>query len=246
MNCPLCKVALKVAGHRGVEVNYCPLCGGTWLDRWGYDSLSIPVTPARHAGRRWLRVAILTALLLAGCLVAAVSVGAVKLWPTVRNWTETLLTGKDTALTAQVRQLAGRVADPRILELGRSGLDSAVLSALVGNSGFERLLKSVAAAPNLAPLVQNGDYFKVLQEAARQKVPNLADLKTDQILAPDVRAAAVQVQGALRQTPGGGGIAGTVDPTVLELLGSNTFQQLSGSGVLNRLFGTASKGAPVD
>ena len=246
MNCPLCKIALKVVGHRGVEVNYCPLCGGTWLDRWGYDNLSRAVTPARHARRRWLRVAILTALLLAGCLVAVVSVGAVKLWPAVRSWTEALLSGKETTLTSQVRQLAGRVADPRILELSRSGLDSAVLSALVGSSGFERLLNSVAAAPDLAPLVQNGAYFKVLQEAARQKVPNLANLRADQIVAPDVRAAAIQVQGVLRQAPGGGGIAGAVDPSVLELLGSNTFQQLSRSGVLDRLFGTSARGAPVD
>jgi hypothetical protein len=246
MTCPLCKVALKVVGHRGVEVNYCPLCGGTWLDRWGYDNLSRAVTPVRRARRRWLRVAILTVLLLAGCLVAVVSVGAVKLWPAVRSWTEALISGKETALTSQARQLANRVADPHSLELRRIGLDSAVLSALVGNSGFERLLNSVVAAPNLGSLVRNGTYFKVLQEAARQKVLKLADLKADQIAEPDVRAATVQVQEALRQAPGGGGIAGTVDPAVLELLGSNTFQQISRSGVLDHLFGTANRGAPVD
>jgi hypothetical protein len=245
MNCPLCDIALKAAGHRGIEVNYCPLCGGTWLDRWGYDNLSRAVTPASHARRRWLRVALLTALLLAVGLVAVVSVGAVKLWPAVRTWTEALL-GKETALTSQVRQLAGRVADPRILELSRDGLDNAVISALVGNTGFERLLNSVAAVPNLGPLVRNGSYFKVLQEAARQKVPNLADLKADQIAAPDVRAATVQVQSALRLAPAAGAVAGTVDPAVLELLGSSAFRQLSRSGVLDRLVGAAGQGAPVD
>ncbi len=246
MNCPLCNIALKATGYRRIELNYCPLCGGTWLDRRGYDNLPGAVSPARHARRRWLRVAILTALLLAVCLVAAVSVGAVRLWPAVRSWTEALLSGKETALTSQVRQLAGRVADPRILELSRSGLDSTVLSALVGNSSFERLLNSVAAVPNLGPLVQNGVYFKALQEGARQKVQNLADLKTDQIVAPDVRLATAQVQEALRLAPGSGGAAGTVEPAVLELLGSNTFRQLSQSGVLDRLFGGASRGAPVD
>ena len=226
-------------------MNYCPVCGGTWLDRWGFDHLSPSVRPVRRFPPWLLRVAILTAMLLAGCLIATVAVGAMKLWPTVRSWTEALLGAKETSLTAQVRQLAGRVADPRILELSRSGLDRTVISTLIGNSGFERLLNSVAVVPNLGPLVQNGAYFKVLQEAARQRVQNLMDLKAEQIASPDVRAATAQVQGALQQAPGGGGIAGTVDPAVLELLGSNAFQQLSRSGVLDRFFG-ASRGAQVD
>ena len=172
-------------------MNYCPLCGGTWLDRWGFDHLSPSARPVRRFPPWLLRVAILTALLLAGCLISTVAVGAMKLWPTVRSWTEALLGAKETSLTAQVRQLAGRVADPRILELSRSGLDRTVISTLISNSGFERLLNSVAAVPNLGPLVQNGAYFKVLQEAARQRVQNLADLKIDQIASPDVRAATV-------------------------------------------------------
>jgi hypothetical protein len=125
-------------------------------------------------------------------------------------------------------------------------LDRTVISTLISNSGFERLLNSVAAVPSLGPMVQNGAYLKVLQEAARQRVQNLADLKIDGIASPDVRAATAQVQSALRQAPGGGGIAGTVAPAVLELLGSNAFLQLSRSGVLDRLFGAASRGAQVD
>ena len=121
-----------------------------------------------------------------------------------------------------------------------------MLSALVGNPGFERLLNSVAAVPNLGPLVQNGAYLKVLQEAARQNVQNLADLKTDTIDSPDIRAATAQVQQALRLAPGGGGAAGTVDPAVLEVLGSDVFQQLSRSGLLERLFVGAGRGAAVD
>ena len=124
MNCPLCNVALKAAGYRRVDVNYCPLCGGTWLDRWGYENLSENVTPAKHHRPRWLRITILTALVLAGCLLAVVSVGAVKLWPTVRSWTGAVLSGEGTALTSEVQRLAGRLADPQIQELRRSGLDS--------------------------------------------------------------------------------------------------------------------------
>ena len=52
MNCPLCNVALKVAGHRGVDVNYCQLCGGTWLDRQGFENLAAaPAPPRRPVGR---------------------------------------------------------------------------------------------------------------------------------------------------------------------------------------------------
>jgi hypothetical protein len=246
MNCPLCNVSLKVASHRSVEVNYCPLCGGTWLDRLALNNLSPSAAASRRFPSRLLRIAVLTALILAGCLIATVAVGAIKLWPAVRSWSESLFSGKDTAVTAQARQLAGGLTDQRILELSRSGLDRTVISTLKSNSGFEQLLNSVAAVPTLGPLVQNGAYLKVFQEAARQRVQNLADLKIDGIASPDIRAATAQVQSALRQAPEGGGIAGTVDPAVLELLGSNAFLQLSRSGVLERLFGAASRGAQVD
>lgn len=33
MNCPLCRVELKVSERQGVEVDYCPRCRGVWLDR---------------------------------------------------------------------------------------------------------------------------------------------------------------------------------------------------------------------
>jgi Zn-finger nucleic acid-binding protein len=39
VNCPICNVELKIAGHCSVSVNYCPLCGGTWLDKGGLDRL---------------------------------------------------------------------------------------------------------------------------------------------------------------------------------------------------------------
>lgn len=246
MNCPLCNIALKAAGHRGVSVNYCPLCGGTWLDRCGFDNLSDTVVTAPRPHRRVFPIVILSSLVLAGCVIAAVAVGAVTLWPAVRSWTEALIGGKPTAVTSQVRQLAGRLGDKGILELGRSGLESAVLSALSGNSAFERLSNSVSAVPNLAPLVQNGAYLKVLQEAARQNVQTLADVKPDKIVSPETRAATEQVQRILRQAPGGGGAAATVDPAILGILKSDAFQQLSRSGIFERFFGGANKGAKVE
>ena len=193
-----------------------------------------------------LRIAVLTVLVLTGCLIAAVSVAAVKLWPTVRTWTEALLSGKETALTSQVRDLAGRLGDPRLLDLARSGVESFALSELVGSPGFEKLLTSVAAVPKLGPLVQNGAYLKALEEAARQNVPNLADLNLDRIDSPEIRAATAQVQEALRLAPGVGAAAGFVDPLVLKVLGGQAFQQLSRSGVLERLFGNAERNEQMD
>jgi hypothetical protein len=227
-------------------MNHCPLCGGSWLDRYRIEHLSTTPTPAPRPLGRMLRIAVLTVLVLTGCLIAVVSVAAVKLWPTVRTWTEALLSGKETALTSQVRQLAGRLGDPRLMDLTRSGVESFALSALVGNPGFERLLNSVAAVPNLGPLVQNGAYLEVLQEASRQNVQNLADLNLDKIDSPEIRVATSQVQEALRLSPGVGAAAGFVDPLVLKVLGSQAFQQLSRSGVLERLFGSAERDAQVD
>ena len=243
MNCPICNVGLKIAGHRGVNVNYCPLCGGTWLDKGGFDSLpsvARMLPQGLRVPRRLLRIAILTALVLVGCLIATISVGAIKLWPTVRGWAEAVLTGKEISLGQQVRQLASRLDDPRLARLSQLGLDSATISALLGNSRFEPLLKSVAAAPELGPLIKNGTYLKVLQEAARQNVQNLVDLKTTEIVSADVRSAAERIQQLLRSAPGAEAI-GVVDPTIVGLLGSDAFQQLCRSGFFDSVF---SKGEP--
>jgi Zn-finger nucleic acid-binding protein len=37
MNCPKCRVALKMYVRQGIEINYCPLCRGVWLDRSELD-----------------------------------------------------------------------------------------------------------------------------------------------------------------------------------------------------------------
>jgi hypothetical protein len=228
MNCPLCSVALKAGGHRGITVDYCPLCGGTWLDRHWFERLSSPQpTPPRLSGRL-LRIGAIAALVLAASLIVTISVGAVKLWPNVRNWAEAALRGGPESLAPQVREFAGRLGNPQIARLTEAGLDPAAIASLLRNTGFERLLSSVAAAPELAPLIRNGTYLKALQEAARQNVPNLADLKTDTIVSPEVRGAAEQIQSILRRTSVD--TLGAVDPVVVDLLGTETFQQLCRGG----------------
>ena len=39
MNCPTCKVELKMADRQGVEIDYCPQCRGVWLDRGELDKI---------------------------------------------------------------------------------------------------------------------------------------------------------------------------------------------------------------
>jgi hypothetical protein len=179
-------------------------------------------------------------LILLGCLIATVSVGAVKLWPAARGWAEALLAGKQIPLAEQVRQLASRLDVPNLSRLSQVGLDRATISALLSNSRFEPLLSSVSAAPELGPLIKDGTYLRVLQEARRQNVRNLLDLKTAEIVSADVRTAAEKIQRVLRSVPGAQAI-GAVDPTVVQLLNSDAFGQLCQSGLFDSVFG---KGGP--
>ena len=39
MNCPRCKIELKVEEYRGIEVDRCPQCQGMWLDYGELDQL---------------------------------------------------------------------------------------------------------------------------------------------------------------------------------------------------------------
>jgi len=53
MNCPTCKVELKIADRQGVEIDYCPQCRGVWLDRGELDKIiersAQDAGPAREA-----------------------------------------------------------------------------------------------------------------------------------------------------------------------------------------------------
>ena len=107
-------------------------------------------------------------------------------------------------------------------------------------------MNSVKAVPGLAELVQDGTYLTALQEASRQNFQNLAELATDRIASEEIRVATEQVLQALRLAPGGGGAAGTVDPVVLAVLRSETFQQLSRRGLVERLLADARQLAAKD
>jgi uncharacterized protein len=39
MECPVCKVELKIYVRQGIEVDYCPQCRGVWLDRGELDKI---------------------------------------------------------------------------------------------------------------------------------------------------------------------------------------------------------------
>lgn len=39
MNCPTCNVELKMTERQGVEIDYCSLCRGVWLDRGELDKI---------------------------------------------------------------------------------------------------------------------------------------------------------------------------------------------------------------
>lgn len=39
MNCPKCNVELRITDRESVEVDYCPLCRGVWLDRGELDKI---------------------------------------------------------------------------------------------------------------------------------------------------------------------------------------------------------------
>jgi uncharacterized protein len=39
MQCPVCRIELKIAERNGVEIDYCPQCRGIWLDRGELDKI---------------------------------------------------------------------------------------------------------------------------------------------------------------------------------------------------------------
>jgi len=39
MDCPVCKIELKMSERQGIEIDYCPQCRGVWLDRGELDKI---------------------------------------------------------------------------------------------------------------------------------------------------------------------------------------------------------------
>ncbi len=39
MKCPICNVELRTSDREGIEIDYCPQCGGIWLDGGELDKV---------------------------------------------------------------------------------------------------------------------------------------------------------------------------------------------------------------
>lgn len=54
MNCPKCEVtSLTMADRSGVEIDYCPVCRGVWLDRGELDKIIERTTAQLNAANRY-------------------------------------------------------------------------------------------------------------------------------------------------------------------------------------------------
>jgi Transcription factor zinc-finger len=241
MNCPLCAVALKLASYRGLHVNYCPLCGGTWLGSSDFASASTPGSiPRRYlpfSGRPLIIVS-LSLLLMAGCLVAAFSIVAVKAWPAFRSWAGTVLIANKSVLPASMQELPNLIGATQMQTLAQMIRNTKGIPDLAGSPAFERLLRSMLVIPGLARSVQDGAYERVLQEAVRQNVPTLSALKMEAIGLPDVRAAAGQFQALMLSNSEAAAVLEPVDPAVLEILRNGAFQRLCRSPAFESLLGS--------
>ncbi len=100
------------------------------------------------------------------------------------------------------------------------------LAALAGNPEMAEVLKWTAAIPALGPLVQNGGYQKALEEAVRQNVPNIAQIRLDQVASPEVRTLLAEVQQVVAKNPQAAEAASTVNANVLNLLKTEAFARL--------------------
>lgn len=62
MNCPVCRIELRMSERQGVEIDYCPQCRGVWLDRGELDKIiersvveQPPVSPSSEPRREYER-----------------------------------------------------------------------------------------------------------------------------------------------------------------------------------------------
>lgn len=245
MNCPLCNIALQPAERIGVTIHACPRCGGNWPDQLGFDTLTHP-TLLRRRPKYWsLRVALLAGTAVIVCLAATLLIGTVKVWPIARDWALSIVSGSGVNLASQAKEVAARLGYDRVVELARLPEDAAALKAIVARAGFQQLVASVALAPELGVLIQDGSYLKALQEAGRQNVSNVAAVQIDSTRSADVRLAVQKVQSALMAVSSTQGVVGAFEPAVVDLLGSDPFRQLCQSPAFYRIFRlTTTSGKP--
>ena len=181
-----------------------------------------------HFTKRTVWAAIVTIIAVALIATVGVGVGIVKLSPVARTWIQSGIGARDLdAARRVVAEVGARLGDDRILQLSRTGAGAAALAALAGNSELAEVLKWTAAIPELGPLMQNGAYQKALEEAVRQNVPNIAQIRLDQVASPEVRALLADVQQVVARNPQAAAGAATVNANVIDLLKSETFARLS-------------------
>ena len=173
----------------------------------------------------WAAIAIASVVGL--IVIVGVGVGIVKLWPVAMVWARSAVGSSDLeAARRVVAQIGVHPGDDRILQLSRTGAGPALLAALTANSQLAELLTWTAAMPALGRLMQNGSYQKALEEAVRQNVPNIAQIRLDQVASSELRAALAEVQQVVGRNPQGAEAASTANANVLNLLKSQAFARL--------------------
>jgi hypothetical protein len=177
--------------------------------------------------KRTVWAAIVTTIVVGLVVTVGLGIGIVKLWPVARIWAQNVIGAGDIdAARRLAAQVDVRLGNDRIVQLSRTGEEIAGLVALTGNREVAAVLKWTAAIPALGPLVQNGGYQKALEEAVRQNVPNIAQIRLDQVASPEDRALLAEVQQVLAKNPQGAEAASTVNANVLNLLKSEAFARL--------------------
>jgi hypothetical protein len=180
-----------------------------------------------HFTRKAVWVAIVTTLVVGLVVTVGVAVGIVKIWPVARTWAQNALgAGNVDAARRVVAQVGVRLGDDRIVQLSRTGEGIAGLAGLAGNPELVQVLKWTAAVPALGPLLQNGNYQKALEEAVRQNVPNIAQIRLDQVASPEVRAQLAEVQQVVAKNPQAAAAASAVNANVLNLLKTEAYARL--------------------
>ena len=154
--------------------------------------------------------------------------GSSRFWPVARTWTQNALgAGNFDAARKVAAQAGALLGNDRVAQLRSAGDGVAGLAALAGQPQMAEVLKWTAALPALGPMVLNGGYRKALEEAVRQGVPNIAQIRLDQVASPEVRALLAEVQQVFAKNPQIAQAASTVNADVLNLLKSEAFARLS-------------------
>jgi hypothetical protein len=192
--------------------------------------------------KRTIKAAIVATLGIGVVLTLGVAIGMVKLWPLARTSIENAVGGANTETARRViAQVGAWLGDERISQLSRTEAGSAVLDAFAANPELTQVLKWTTTTPALGPLVQNGGYQKALEEAVRQNVSDLTQIRLDAVASPEVRAMVAHVQQVVAQHPDGAEAVSTVNTNILNLLKSESFARLRENPAFARLLSEPAK-----